>query len=58
MQEEVWKDVLEWEGRYKVSNLGNIFSVFHNRKMKLQVNKGGYYFFLAKNGKYTKYLKY
>lgn len=28
---EIWKDVIEYEGCYKVSNLGNILSVNYNR---------------------------
>lgn len=32
--EEIWKDVVGYEGRYKVSNLGNVKSVIFSRKGK------------------------
>lgn len=40
--EEVWKDVLNYEGLYKVSNLGNIYSVRRKRKMNGTIDKDGY----------------
>lgn len=42
MNNEVWKDVQGFEGYYQVSNLGNIFSLINNRKMKTTINKRGY----------------
>ena len=42
---EVWKDILGYEGLYKVSNLGNIKSLkFQKEKvLKLQTNTKGYF---------------
>jgi hypothetical protein len=42
MNNEIWKDVPGFEGYYQVSNLGNIFSLINNRKMKITINKRGY----------------
>ena len=36
---EIWKDVVEYEGLYKVSNKGNVYSV--GRKHARGVNRGG-----------------
>lgn len=33
MEEEVWKDIAGYEGKYKVSNYGNIYSVKSNRTL-------------------------
>ena len=42
---EEWKDILGYEGLYKVSNLGNIKSLkFQKEKvLKLQTNTKGYF---------------
>jgi len=63
MQNEIWKDVLGYEGFYKASNLGNIKSldrkawngkVWHNLKgriIKQTLSTNGYYcVFAHKNG--------
>lgn len=42
-KEEVWKDIVGLEGRYKVSNLGNVYSVKNNLIMKPYKSKRGYY---------------
>ncbi len=39
---EVWKDVVGYEGLYKVSNLGNVFSVYAKRQKALNKSKHGY----------------
>lgn len=39
---EAWKDVINFEDRYKVSNLGNIYSKIRNRDLKPAVDKDGY----------------
>lgn len=39
---EIWIDVVGYEGRYQVSNLGNIYSLLYNRLMTPQINKDGY----------------
>jgi hypothetical protein len=49
---EVWKDVVGWEGFYKVSNNGKILSLAKNVRMKTHINGRGYECFLfTKNGK-------
>lgn len=40
MEEEIWKDIEEYEGLYQVSNMGNVKSV--NRKVKNSLSKSGY----------------
>jgi len=58
---EVWKDIQGFEGRYQVSNLGNVKSLNFNNtgKVRLLNNKNlvkGYPFVtLSKNGKYKNY---
>lgn len=32
MDKEIWKDIPNYEGRYQVSNYGNIRSLNHNQK--------------------------
>lgn len=32
--EEIWKDIPNYEGLYQVSNLGNVKSLNHIRKME------------------------
>lgn len=60
-ESEVWKDVAEYEGFYKVSNKGNIYSVERRnsrgyrrggRMLKPSYDRGGYLIVaLCKNGK-------
>ena len=48
--EEIWKDIVGYEGRYKISNLGNVLSTGNyingrkhkERLVKTRKNKGGY----------------
>jgi hypothetical protein len=40
--EEIWKDIPGYEGLYKVSNLGNVFSLRCKRCLAQQTVKGGY----------------
>jgi len=42
MIQEIWKDVVGFEGYYQVSNFGNVFSKINNRNMKVTLNKRGY----------------
>lgn len=42
--EEVWKDVVGYEGLYKVSNFGNVYSVRSDKQLKHSKNRGGYLF--------------
>ena len=39
---EIWETIPGYENRYKISNLGNVWSIYHERKMK-QCKKGNYY---------------
>lgn len=39
---EIWKDVVGYEGRYKVSDLGRVFSCKRNAILMLFKNKRGY----------------
>lgn len=59
MEKEVWKDVLQYEGLYQVSNLGNIRS-HHTGKWELltpTIGTGGQlYVTLTKDGKHSKKL--
>jgi hypothetical protein len=53
MQKEIWKDVVGYEGLYKVSNLGTVISLHRGttRIMKPAVATNGYHqIFLSKNG--------
>lgn len=48
--EEVWKDVVGYEGLYKISNLGNVFSNYAGRILTPGTTKDGYkYVSLSKN---------
>jgi hypothetical protein len=50
---EIWKDVPEYEGIYKVSNLGNIYTYYQDRILKNHIQSNGYYFVhLFKNKKH------
>ena len=40
---EVFKDIVGWEDRYQISNLGNIYSKRNNRNLKPCLNNKGYY---------------
>lgn len=47
MIEEIWKDIKEYEGKYQVSNLGNVRSLNYNntgkpRELKIKVNRLGF----------------
>lgn len=51
--QEIWKDINGYEGSYKISNLGNVYSLVRNRILKPNIKaKNGYlYVVLYKNGK-------
>ena len=42
MYKEEWRDIKGYEGLYKISNAGNIYSYNVNRELKLQTDKDGY----------------
>lgn len=53
--EEIWKDVVGYEGLYQVSNLGRVKSLVRNKILKLEISNSGYYrLHLSKNGKVKK----
>ena len=48
--EEIWKDIKGYEGLYKISNFGNVYSLNIKRNKKLSMNRHGYlYVDLMKN---------
>ena len=50
--EEIWRDVVDYEGLYKISNLGDVFSYYSNRILSPGTTRDGYkYVFLFKNKK-------
>jgi len=42
LTEEIWKDIMGFEGFYQVSNLGKVFSRRSNKILKTYVNNSGY----------------
>ena len=51
MKEE-WRDIVDYEGLYQVSNLGRVRSLITNKILKQQKDKNGYLFVgIRKNGK-------
>ena len=42
MNNEFWVDIIGYNGEYKISSLGRIFSVKNNKFLKLQKKKNGY----------------
>ena len=58
MKEEIWKDVVGYEGDYQVSNLGNVRSLKFGKERVLKPGKNthGYlYVILYKDGKIKKF---
>lgn len=57
MEQEIWKDVVGYEGKYMVSNLGRVKSMNYNRTGKEKIlkptknSKGRFQVSLSKNGK-------
>lgn len=43
MTEEIWKDIPEFEGEYKISNYGRCYSLKRRKYMNLELNSCGYY---------------
>jgi hypothetical protein len=48
---EIWKDVLGFEDRYKVSNLGNLYSKYKNKILLPCIDKDGYKYITLYSGK-------
>lgn len=46
MNKEIWKDIPGFEGKYRVSNLGRVYSIVRN-KMKAQKQKPNGYMFVC-----------
>ena len=42
MADKLYKDILGFEGLYKISNYGDIFSIKKNKVVKSNINKKGY----------------
>lgn len=42
METEIWKDVVGYEDRYRVSNFGNLYSKRYKRIKKVHLNRDGY----------------
>ena len=40
--EEIWKDVLGYEGLYRVSNLGRVWSIYYDKELFGCPDKNGY----------------
>jgi hypothetical protein len=54
---EVWKEIKGYEGLYRVSNKGNVFSVRNNLQMSLGIDKYGYRLVTLSNGGQKKTFK-
>lgn len=54
-EKEVWKDVIGYEGYYRVSNHGNILSCRQNIIMKQKITKGYRMIGFTKNKKHKSY---
>lgn len=39
---EIWKDLKEFEGKFKISSMGTIVNKFSNTKVKTRISKDGY----------------
>lgn len=42
MEQEIWKDVVGFEGLYKVNQWGDIWSEYTHKKLKWSYHKDGY----------------
>ena len=40
MEQEIWKDIEGYEGLYKISSFGNVFSVKYNKIMSISICNG------------------
>jgi len=43
MEEEIWKDIEGYEGLYRISSFGNVFSIISNKILKLSIDTNGYH---------------
>ena len=42
MENEIWKDIPGYDGKYKISNYGNVYSEYVKRNLILGTEKGGH----------------
>lgn len=57
MRKEEWKDIKGYEGKYKISNYGNVYSFYKKDIMKFDENHKGYWVIgLSKNNKRKNFL--
>lgn len=54
---EVWKDVLGFEDRYQVSNLGNLYSKHYNKLVTISKDKDGYRYIILYNKGHHKFFR-
>ena len=60
MLQEIWKDIKGYEGKYQISNLGNIKSINYHKTKKEKLlkpnisNRGYKYINLCKSGRQQK----
>ena len=47
---EIWKDIKDYEGIYKISNYGNVFSLKRDKILKPGISNKYYHVSLSKNG--------
>lgn len=52
---EIWKDIIGYEGLYKISNQGRIWSCYSNKVKTESINDGHCYVDLYRNGKRKTY---
>ena len=57
MEIENWKDIPNYEGLYKISDLGNVKSTYSNKILKPSADKYGYVRFSATKNKKQKTLR-
>ena len=55
MADKIWKDLLGYEGIYKISNYGDVFSIKLNKLLKPHINKKGYVGISLSKNKIEKY---
>ena len=48
--DELYKNIDGYDGKYKISNFGNVYSEKSNRILKCNVNKQGYLYVVLTNG--------
>lgn len=49
MDEEIWVDIFGFEGLYKISNYGRVYSLYTNKILSPGLSQGYHYVVLSKN---------